>query len=78
VTHQEIEDIVKRATLETLAALGFDTSKPLDLQADMAHLRKWRKSVEQIERVGWGAIVTTLIGGGLGALWLGFKDLIQK
>jgi hypothetical protein len=78
VRHQKIEDIVKRATLETLAALRFDKSKPLDLQADMAPMRKCRRSVEQMERVGWGAIVTTLIGGGLGARWLRLKDLIQK
>jgi hypothetical protein len=82
MTHEELESIVKRAareaTLETLALLGFDTDDKAALRADMAHLRRWRKSVDQMEHFGFRAIMTAIVAGVLGALWLGVKDMLGR
>jgi len=43
LTKQEIRETVR----ETLRALGFDVDNPLELQQDLAHLRKIRKRWER-------------------------------
>jgi len=82
MTRDEVEELVRRAgregAREALALLGFDTDDPAEIRADQAHLRKWRRSVEQVERVGWGTVAATIIAGGLAALWLGLKDLVHR
>jgi hypothetical protein len=78
--HEEIEAVVKRAarqaTIETLHILGFDLDDKAGLRADLAHLRKWRLSVNQIEQYGWHAVITTVIGGALAALWIGIEAML--
>ena len=50
-TREEIESVAHAAGVaaakETLRAIGVDTEKPFDMQADFAHLRRWRLLVER-------------------------------
>jgi hypothetical protein len=41
---------------------------------DMAHLRKWRRAVEQVETKGLLTAIGISVAGILGLLWLGFKS----
>jgi hypothetical protein len=43
------------------------------LRADFQHLRRWRKSVEQAQRYTFKAVITVIVAGVLGAVWLGIK-----
>jgi hypothetical protein len=43
---------VRHAVLETLSMLGFDLDNKPEMRADMAHLRRWRKSVDQAGSFG--------------------------
>lgn len=61
-----------------LTSFGLEDDDRKEFRQDLMHLRKWRKSVEQVERVGIGAIITIIAGGILGALWLGFKTMVWK
>ncbi len=59
----EIRIIVKEAVSETLSGLGFTTSEPHELQADLLHIRRLRTGSEYISRkvragVAWGVIVS--------------------
>ena len=59
----EIRHIVKEAVSETLSGLGFTTSEPHELQADLLHIRRLRTGSEYISRkvkagVVWGMIVS--------------------
>lgn len=85
MTRDELKEIADEAAIRaverTFLAMGINTSNAdglVDFQADMAHLRKWRRAVEQAERVGWGVVITTLVTGTLGAIWLGLKDMIHR
>jgi hypothetical protein len=73
VTHEEIEEVVAKAVAETLSKLGIEPSDHKELQADFIHLRRWRKSVEQAQSYSLKVVITTLIGGLLGAVWLGIQ-----
>lgn len=61
---RELRRIVCEAVHETLSGLGFTTSEPHELQADLLHIRRLRTGSEYISRkmkagLIWGAIVTT-------------------
>ncbi len=44
-----------------------------ELRADFGQLRRWRKSVEQEQCYTFRAIITMIVTGFLGAVWLGIK-----
>ena len=72
-------DAVAYKTIATLlTSFGIDDEDRIELKADFAHLRRWRKSVEQAQSYTFKAVITVIVGGFLGALWLGFKTMIGK
>jgi hypothetical protein len=75
---EHIDQTVIQTISAILTSFGIEEDERKELKADFAHLRKWRKSVETVERVGWTAAVTVIITGILGALWLGVKVLLAK
>jgi hypothetical protein len=85
LTEAEMERIARsaasQAVRDTFLTIGIDVSDPegiLEAQRDWAHLRKWKKTVEKTETITIRAFLTTLIGGGLALLWLGFGEAIKK
>jgi hypothetical protein len=78
MTTSEIEDVVAKAVTETLSKLGIEPSDHKELQADFLHLRRWRKSVEQAQSYSLKVVVTTIVGGILGALWLALQTKLGK
>jgi hypothetical protein len=50
----------------------------IELRADLQHLRQWRKSVEQAQSYTFKAVITIIVTGFVGAVWLGFKVLLDK
>ena len=72
-------DAVAYKTIATLlTSFGIDDEDRIELKADFAHLRRWRKSVEQAQSYTFKAVITVIVGGFLGALWLGFKTMVGK
>ena len=73
MNEQDIRPVVKAV----LASFGIEEEDRRELQADFQHLRKWRKSVEQAQSLTVRVVVVSIVGGVVGAVWLGFKDLIR-
>ena len=42
------------------------------------HLRRWRKSVEQAQSYTFKAVITIIVSGFVGAVWLGVKVMLGK
>lgn len=73
---QVAETAAKEAVRETLLMMGVDVSKPeavTEMQADFNHVRKWRKSVETVQRQSLITAVGVLVSGAIGALYMAFK-----
>lgn len=70
MTDDDVRKIVAGAVAETLIKLGLDTSDPTELQADMLHLRRWRKSVEAASRQTILTTLAVLTTGILGLIWM--------
>ena len=51
---------------------------PAELRADFQHLRRWRKSVEQAQSYTFKAVITIIVSGFVGAVWLGVKVMLGK
>lgn len=81
LTRDEVEEIVKSTVAQTLFNLGLDSSAPdsiVELRKDMAHLRKWRQSVDQVQSTTFMVALGIVITGIMGALWLGFKMMLGQ
>jgi hypothetical protein len=74
---KEIADSAARlAVSRMLLVLGVDASDPksmIELQADLAYTRKWRKSVEKMSTITMGAAITTIVTGIAALIWIGLK-----
>jgi len=75
---EEIEAIVSKAVIATLATFGIEKDDRKELRADFNHLRRWRKSVEQAQSYTFKAVITVIVTGFVGAVWLGIKVMLGK
>ena len=50
----------------------------IELRADFQHLRRWRRSVEQAQSYTFKAVITVIVTGVVGAVWLGAKAMLGK
>ena len=71
-------DDIKQIVAEVLEQVGLDQQNKGELRADFLYLRKWRKSVEQIQGFTVRALITVVVTGFLGMMWMGAKALIGK
>ena len=72
------DDAVIKAVATILTGFGLEEDDQREMQADFSHLRRWRKSVEQAQSLTFKVVITALISGLVGALWLGFKASLGK
>lgn len=73
-----IDDVVIKTVATMLTGFGIEEEDRVELRADFAHLRKWRKSVDQMQGTTFKVIITAVLTGLLGALWLGLKAVMGK
>src|SRR5690348_215666 len=50
----------------------------IEFRADLQHLRRWRRSVEQAQSYTFKAAITVIVTGFVGAVWLGLKVMLGK
>ena len=74
----EVDSIVLRAVTSTLTSFGIDADDRRELRADLQHLRRWRRSVEQAHSYTFKAAITVIVTGFVGAVWLGLKAMLGK
>jgi hypothetical protein len=74
----DIEAIILRAIATIFTSFGMEEEDRRELRADFQHLRRWRKSVEQAQSYTFKAVITIIVAGILGALWLGIKITLGK
>ena len=74
----DIDAVALRAVATTLSSFGIEEGDRRELRADFQHLRRWRKSVEQVQSYTFKAVVTVVVTGLVGAIWLGVKAVLGK
>jgi hypothetical protein len=75
---EDIYGIVFKAIATTLMSFGLEEGDRRELRADLQHLRRWRKSVEQAQGFTFKAVISVIVTGFVGAVWLGVKAMLAK
>jgi hypothetical protein len=78
IHHDDIDAVVVRAIATILTSFGIEEEDRRELRADFQHLRRWRKSVEQAQSYTFKAVITIIVAGFVGAVWLGSKVMLEK
>jgi hypothetical protein len=78
IHHSDIDAVVVRAIATILTSFGIEEQDRRELRADFQHLRRWRKSVEQAQSYTFKAVITVIVTGIVGAVWLGIKVMLGK
>ena len=72
-----VDQVVLQAVSAILTSFGVEEDDRKEFKADLQHLRRWRKSVEQAQTLTFKVVVTAIVTGVAGAVWLGFKTMIS-
>jgi hypothetical protein len=75
---ESIDSIVMKSVASVLATFGIEDDDRREVRADFQHLRRWRKSVEQAQSYTFKAMITVIVSGLVGAVWLGVKVMLGK
>ncbi|OIQ65205.1 hypothetical protein GALL_532400 [mine drainage metagenome] len=78
IHHDDIDAVAVRAIATILTSFGIEEEDRRELRADFQHLRRWRKSVEQAQSYTFKAVITVIVTGLVGAVWLGIKVMLGK
>jgi hypothetical protein len=76
--HEDIDVVVLKAIVAILTSFGIEDEDRREVRADLQHLRRWRKSVEQAQSYTVKAVITIIVTGFAGAMWLGINALLGK
>src|SRR5215210_4176322 len=76
--HSDIDAVILKAVATILTSFGIEEEDRRELRADFQHLRRWRKSVEQAQSYTFKAVITVIVTGFVGAVWLGIKVMLGK
>ncbi len=72
------DEVVLKTIAAILTSFGINDDERHEMRADFQHLRRWRKSAEQVQGFAWRAAIGVLVTGFMGAFWLGFKVMAGK
>ena len=78
IRHDDIDALVLKAVTTTLNSFGIDEEDRKELRSDFQHLRRWRRSAEQAQSYTFKAVITVIVTGFVGAVWLGIKVALGK
>lgn len=76
--NDHIDEVALRTIATILTSFGIEEEDRVEMRADFSHLRRWRKSVEAAQGITFKIIITSLVTGFVGAVWLGFKVMLGK
>ncbi len=78
IHRDDIDAAILRTIATILTSFGIEEEDRKELRADFQHLRRWRKSVEQAQSYTFKAVITVIVTGLVGAVWLGVKVMLGK
>jgi uncharacterized protein (UPF0371 family) len=72
------DEVVIKTIATILNSFGIDDEDRKEIKADFQHLRRWRKATEQATSLTFKAVVTVIVTGFAGAVWMGIKAALGK
>jgi hypothetical protein len=72
------DETIVKSVARILTSFGIFDEDRKEMRADFQHLRRWRKSMEEAKSSTLKAIITLIVAGFVGAVWLGVKTMFGK
>ncbi|SDJ66455.1 MULTISPECIES: hypothetical protein [Bradyrhizobium] len=72
------DETMVKTVVAILTSFGIYDDDCKEMRADFQHLRRWRKSVEQVQSYTFKVVITLIVTGFVGAVWLGIKATLGK
>ena len=76
--HDEIDAVVLKTIATILTCSSWKKRTAVNYGRIFQHLRRWRRSVEQAQSYTFKAVITIIVAGFVGAVWLGVKVMLGK
>jgi hypothetical protein len=73
-----LDETIGKTVASILASFGIYCEDRKEMRADFRHLRRWREGVEQAQNYTIKAVITLIVTGFVGAVWLGVKAMLGK
>jgi hypothetical protein len=74
----EADEVVLKTIATILTSFGIEEEDRIEMRADFQHLRRWRKASEQAQSFTFKALVTIIVSGIAGVVWLGIKTRLGQ
>jgi hypothetical protein len=74
----EVNEAIVKTVATILTSFGIEEEDRKELRTDFQYLRRWRKSVEQAQSCTFKAVITAIVTGLVGMVWLGVKVVLGK
>lgn len=74
----DIDGVVFKTLTAMLTTFGIEEEDRNEMRADFQHLRRWRKSIEQTQTYAFKTVITIIVTGFVGVVWLGVKTMLGK
>jgi hypothetical protein len=76
--NSEADEVVLKTIATILTSFGIEEEDRIEMRADFQHLRRWRKASEQAQSFTFKALVTIIVSGFAGVVWLGIKTRLGQ
>ena len=77
MTEKEIQTIADQAVEKTFVRLGFQTDTPIEIQKDIAYLRKSRQGSEAAAKYTKHAVIGVFVSGIIYTIWQGVVSVLK-
>ena len=78
IHNSEADEVVLKTIATILTSFGIEEEDRIEMRADFQHLRRWRKASEQAQSFTFKALVTIIVSGFAGVVWLGIKTRLGQ
>ena len=76
--NNDADEVVLKTIATILTSFGIEDEDRIEMRADFQHLRRWRKASEQAQSFTFKALVTIIVSGIAGVVWLGIKTRLGQ
>jgi hypothetical protein len=76
--NNNVDNETLRTISTILTSFGIEEEDRIEMRADFQHLRRWRKASEQAQSFTFKALVTIIVSGIVGVVWLGIKTRLGQ
>jgi len=73
-----LDETMVKTVARILASFGIYDEDRKEMRADFQQIRRWRNGIEEAKSYTLKAVITLIVAGFVGTVWLGVKTMLGK